>query len=293
MTRPRSPLLQALEVDDSLPISATAVQLWLRDLENPLRWFVRPLLQFTFATLLHLIWAFKRLPLPQFRAHRLLQWTICLFCRNFVSPEANQLILRHFATESNLLNFLRDNGIAVSGASASASASASAGSIAPLELYPRGIDDLMRHTFVHHDQELFRMMRDLGRWVPPARARTAAELDWTHWRAVDVPDLTHSRRWSQVLDFETSHALFMCLFCFLLTAEEYRDAINGFNLDQSIAIRIGALIGDPTLAEMAYNKYPHYMVGPWNLGQRFLMHGFFTEYLHERLERLRHRPPGT
>ena len=38
---------------------------------------------------------------------------------------------------------------------------------------------------------------------------------------------------------------------------------------------------------MAYNKYPHYLVGPWNLGQRFLMHGFFTEYVHARLEEAR------
>jgi len=105
--------------------------------------------------------------------------------------------------------------------------------------------------------------------------------------ANSAPGITPARRFTQVLDFETSHALFMCLFCFLLTRDEYRDAINGFNLDQSIAIRIGQLIGDPTLAEMAYNKYPHYMVGPWNLGQRFLMHGYFTEYLHERLEQFR------
>ena len=90
-----------------------------------------------------------------------------------------------------------------------------------------------------------------------------------------------------MLDFETAHALFMCLFCLLLTAEEYRDSINGFNLDQSIAIRIGKMIGDPGVAELAYNKHPLYLVGPWNLSQRFLMHGFFTEYLHGQLERLR------
>ena len=92
------------------------------------------------------------------------------------------------------------------------------------------------------------------------------------------------RKRTQIFDFESSHSLFMCLFCLLLTREEYRDAINGFNLDQSIAIRIGKIINDPTLPEMAYNKYPQYLVGPWNLGQRFLMHGFFTEYLYARLE---------
>ena len=271
----RSALLRAVAVDNSIPISPAAVDLWMRDLDNPLRWIVRPILQFLFAALLHLTWALKRLPLPQFRAHGFLQWTICAFCRNFVSPEANQLILRHFATESNLLNFLRDNS------------GAAARDVKPLELYPRGVDDMLTHTFVDHDQELFRVMRELGRWDHGRAAARATDLDWSHWRPVDIADQGHPRRFTQVLDFETSHALFMCLFCFLLTRDEYRDAINGFNLDQSIAIRIGQLIGDPTVAEMAYNKYPHYMVGPWNLGQRFLMHGFFTEYLHERLEQFR------
>ena len=71
---------------------------------------MRPLLQFALAALLHLVWFLKRLPMPQFRAHALLQRTICWFCRVFVKlREANQLILRHFATESNILNFLRDN----------------------------------------------------------------------------------------------------------------------------------------------------------------------------------------
>jgi hypothetical protein len=36
----------------------------------------------------------------------------------------------------------------------------------------------------------------------------------------------------------------------------------------------------------AAGLHPLYLVGPWNLSQRFLMHGFFTEYLHARLEKL-------
>src|SRR5215470_6853274 len=134
----RSPFMQAVMLDNSLPIDRQAVELWLQDVHNPLRWIVRPVLQLLFALLLHLTWVLKRLPLPQFRAHRLLQRMICWFCRNFVSPEANLLILRHFATESNILNFLRDNS--------------NAAQVAPLELYPRKIDDLLQHTFVRHDQ---------------------------------------------------------------------------------------------------------------------------------------------
>lgn len=271
--RRRSPFVQAIAVDNSLPIDQAAVDLWLRDAENPLRWIVRPLLQFLFATLLHLTWFLKRLPLPQFRAHGFLQRMICWFCRNAVSREANLLILRHFATESNILNFLRDNqGIS---------------DVPALNLYPQKIDDLLQHTFVLHDQELFRLMRDVGRWEEGGSPRSASELNWQNWRPITLGIDAIPRRATQLLDFETSHALFMCLFCMLLTAEEYRDSINGFNLDQSIAIRIGRIIGDPTVVEMAYNKYPLYFVGPWNLAQRFLMHGFFTEHLYARLEQLR------
>src|SRR5689334_1233830 len=125
----RSPFMQAVMLDNSLPIDREAVELWLRDVHNPLRWIVRPELQLIFAVLLHLTWVLKRLPLPQFRAHRVLQHMICWFCRYFVSPEANLLILRHFATESNIRNFLRDNS--------------SAPQVTPLALYPQKIEDLL------------------------------------------------------------------------------------------------------------------------------------------------------
>ncbi|MEC9482088.1 MAG: hypothetical protein UMU75_02030 [Halomonas sp.] len=146
---------------------------------------------------------------------------------------------------------------------------------------------MRKASFVMHDQELFRIIEELGHWQPRSLPLDERAIRWTHWRPVDMGMIDVPRRRTQVLDFETSHALFMCLFCLLLTREEYRDAINGFNLDQSIAIRIGQLIGDPALAEMAYNKYPHYLLGPGNLSQRFLMHGFFTEFLYARLERCR------
>lgn len=274
MNKSRSAYLQALEVDNTLPIEPEAVKLWLKDLDNPLRWSIRPLLQLIFAFILHVVWFFKRLPLPQFRAHRFLQRLICWFCRHFVSREANLLILRHFATESNLLNFLRDN-------------TPQGKTVEPLTLYPHKINDMLKDSFIEHDQELFRLIRDLGYWQAPTQPLAKGEINWENWQPIAMEAFEIKPRRTQVLDFESAHALFMCLFCLLLTREEYRDAINGFNLDQSIAIRIGQLIGDDSLAEMAYNKYPHYLVGPWNLSHRFLMHGFFTEYLYARLEDLR------
>uniref|UniRef100_A0A486XT68 Uncharacterized protein n=1 Tax=Rheinheimera sp. BAL341 TaxID=1708203 RepID=A0A486XT68_9GAMM len=265
-----SAYLRAIAQDNSLPIEQAALDLWLKDLQNPLRWSLRPLLQFVFAILLHLIWLFKRLPLPQFSAHSSLQRLICWFCRHFVSKEANLLILRHYATESNVLNFLAANS--------------PNNQYEPVQLYPKSINEMLAASFVEHDQQLFRLFAELGSWQPPKQPLSTVQLNWQHWQKIDMQQFQLAEKRSQWLDFETSHALFMCLFCLLLTREEYRDAINGFNLDQSIAIRIGDLLGDSSLREMAYNKYPHYLVGPWNLGQRFLMHGFFTEHMYAYLQ---------
>ena len=268
-----SDFLEALAFDNSLPIEPKAVDLWLADLKNPMRWTVRPVLQIVFAVLLHIVWFFKRLPLPQFSAHSLLQKVICWFCRNFVSVEANQLILRHYATESNVLNFLADNS--------------PGDSPTRVNLYPDSVDAMIIDSFVDHDQELFRMIKELGYWKPPLQPLAKEDLSWENWRSVDTESYAMPAKRTQIFDFESSHALFMCLFCLLLTREEYRDAINGFNLDHSIAIRIGEIVGEPSMVEMAYNKYPMYLVGPWNLGQRFLMHGFFTEYAYAKLETIR------
>ncbi len=271
----RSAYLQALQYDNSFPIDKVAVELWLRDLDNPFRWSVRPLLQLVFSLFLHLTWFLKRLPLPQFSAHTTLQKLICWFCKHFVSKEANLLILRHYATESNLLNFLALNS----------------GKPPPelLRLYPKTIADMREHSFVKHDQELFRVFKELGYWEKPSKTPDAQALDWSAWQDIDMQSFDVPKRWTQVIDFESAHALFMCLFCLLLTRDEYRDAINGFNLDQSIALRLSEIVDQPHLAEMAYNKFPLYLVGPWNLSQRFLMHGFFTEYLHAALATLKAR----
>jgi hypothetical protein len=271
------PFLQAVMADDTLPIDPEAVELWMKDLENPLRWGVMPLLRLVLSVQLHLTWALKRAIPFQFSAHGLLQTMICWFCKHFVSPEANRLILRHFFTESNILNFLIDNRPTGEGAPP----------VAHVELYPRMLGDMMQATFVDHDQELFRTIRDMGHFDDVGLPLAPEALVWDHWVPMDVAYSMDHRKWTQVLDFETAHVLFMGLFCALLTRDEYRGAINGFNFDQPIALRVGKIIGDPTLAELAYNKYPHYLLGPWNLTQRFLMHGFFTEYLHARLERIR------
>ena len=275
-------LTNAIRADNTVAISPIAKDLWLKDMQNPLRWTILPLLKLVFSFLLTIVWFAKRLPLPQFRAHRLLQNLICWFCKHFVSYEANVLILRHFATESNLLNFLIDNR-------------KTRKDCLPIALYPLATQDMLQDSFVQHDRELFRAFIDCS-----GATYADAPLSWNHWQDVDRLNYSVMRRRSQVLDFETAHILFMCLFCLLLTAREYQDAINGFNLDQSIAIQIEQITRQTGFSELAYNKHPLYLLGPSNLNQRFLMHGFFTEQLNASLQAIKdnttmkaqHRTPG-
>ncbi len=267
-----TPFIKAILKDRSLPIADEAVDLWVKDLKGPLRLGVMPLFRVLLGGALILIWFMKRIMPIQFSSHEKLQKLICWFCENYVTPEANFLILRHFWTESNILNFLADND--------------QSGKIEPVNLYPKTIADMLKATFVDHDQQLFRYFNESSA-RPVKKALKKADINWDSWRELEIDKSVLKGKKTQVIDFETAHVLFMCIFCLFLTADEYRAAINGFNLDQSIAIRIGAIIGDDSVVEYAYNKHPLYLLGPIDLTRRFILHGFFTEYMHERLLQLR------
>ena len=194
----------------------------------------------------------------------------------FVRPEANILIIRHFSIESNILNLLIKN-------------SKGGKNVSLVNLYPSMIRDLLKMTFVDHDQGVLMTFRDLGSCREEDWPITHDRLDWSAWKDFKIQYNTFHKKWTQFLDFETAHELFKTIFCLLLTAREYEAAINSFQFDESMALRIGKMIDDQNLVEMASNKFPLILVGTSNLSRRFVLHGIFTEHLHEHLEELRKR----
>lgn len=268
-----STLIEALDGDDSLPLDPAAKEYWLKDLQNPLRVIILPTLKVILSITLHITYYVKRLIPIQWRAHRFLQWQICFFMKYFVRPEANILILRHFQAESNLLNFVIDN-------------SGKEG-VEPVLVYPKMIRDLMVQTFVHHDQGVLMTMRDLGKMDAEQWPLAHEELKWTNWKPINIEYSPSRRKWTQFLDFETAHELFKTTFCFWLTAKEYEAAINSFQFDHSLGLRIDEIVGAAHFADIAYNRMPMILVGPTGLSHRFLMHGFFVEHAHAHLERMR------
>jgi len=266
-------LSDALSGDDSLPLDTAAKEYWLKDLQNPLRVVVLPTLKILLSATLHITYYLKRLSPIQWRAHRFLQWQICFFMKHFVRPEANILILRHFQTESNLLNFVIDN-------------SGKEG-VDSVNIYPKEIQDLMVQTFVHHDQGILMTMRDLGKKEGGDWPIAESDLSGKNWNPIRLDYSPKKKKWTQFLDFETAHELFKTTFCFWLTAKEYEAAINSFQFDHSVGLRMDEIIGAANFADLAYNRFPMILVGPTGLSYRFLMHGFFVEHAHAHLERMR------
>lgn len=277
--RQAATLYEALVADDSHPIDPVAKKYWIQDLQNPLRLSLLPLMRIGCTLTLHTAYFVKRLIPIQFRAHRFLQWLICFFMKYFVRPEANILIIRHFGAESNILNLLIRN-------------SAGGKDVPLVDLYPSMIRDLMDSTFVDHDQGVLMTFRDLGSCREESWPIEVERLDWSGWRDFEVRYDTIHKKWTQFLDFETAHELFKTTFCLLLTAREYEAAINSFQFDESMALRIGRMIDDPNLVEMTANKFPLVLVSTRNLSRRFVLHGIFTEHLHAHLEEIRARCQG-
>jgi hypothetical protein len=263
--------IAALMGDDSLPMSEPARSLWVKDLQNPLRYWLLPLLRVTQTILLHLIYYTKRLLPFQFSAHRLLQGQINFFMKHFVTPEANWLILHHMWVETQVLNFILDN-------------SKRRDEVKRVELYPQEIDDLMENNFVLHDRELFRVLAEAGptteeAWPPPFE-----EVDFSAIKPIEMSFDQNKRRWTQFIDFETAHELFKVTFCFLLKAEEYEAALNSLQFDQSMCRRVGKILGNPELDGLSFNRYPLVLHHTNAVSERFVFHGVTLEHLYAYLE---------
>lgn len=263
--------IRALLADNSLPMCDEARDLWVKDLQNPLRVWLLPLLRVTQTLTLHTIYYLKRLVFLQFSAHRLLQWTINFFLKWFVTPEANALILRHMWIESQVLNFIVRN-------------SRRAGEVGEVRLFPVVIDDMMRDNFIHHDRELFRVLAELGDAEEEEWPRPHEEVDFSAIEPIAYQ--LAPRRWTQVVDFETAHELFKTTFCLLLRADEYEAALNSLQFDQSMCRRVGAILGDPHLDQLAYNRFPLVLHHTNAVSERFVYHGVTLEHLYARLTRL-------
>ncbi|KAB8161517.1 hypothetical protein FKV24_018905 [Lysobacter maris] len=271
--RDPSPWL-AMYLDRSTPIDEAVKHAWLVDSSSASRQYLLPFVRPLARTMIVLIQVLKVLTprkLAFSRAlHRLLAWGM----ENFIRPEANWLILRHFHIGSQVLAFIARN--------------------APVEvstnpLTPARISDVREEMFLVHDLNLYNFI---------IRLNTALQREGRELAHVETPDLSMieqpplrledmPRRRRNFLDLQSSIELFTPIYQLLLTDSDFWRATNSLQLDETIGLYAATLLDARDHLVLLNNRHPLVPMSTLRAGFRLTLHGLSTEMLHGLLVRMR------
>jgi hypothetical protein len=270
--RDPSPWL-ALYLDRSTPFMDHVKVAWLRDASSRSRQFLLPVVRPLARSAIVVLQLVKILVPHQLSfsiaLHKLLAWGL----RNFVRPEGNWLILRHFHLGGQALEFIARNAPA---------------QVETSPLTPRVIADLEDETFLKHDLNLFNFVIRLNKSLRNAglQLKKAERPDFSMVRdpGLRLEDLPN--RWTNFLDLETAIELFTPIYQLFLTDNDFWRAANSLQLDETIGIYVATILDAPQHLILLNNKHPLAPESTLRTGHRLVLHGLSTEMLHALLMKL-------
>lgn len=258
----------ALYLDKSIPIDPQAKLDLMRGMRGFSRKALLPFLR-PVAGLSILMFGALRLVLPnRFSAPALLHRLICWGLRNFVSPEANRLILRHFHIGTEILNFIKDNVPDVQ--------------VDTVPLRPETVDALKDNVFLQHDLNIFNFVIELNagleknsqELVPPERLNFDAITDGP------LPLAEMPNGALNIIDLQTAVIAYTPVYQLFLSDNDFWRASNSLQLDETIAIYVAQLVGSADHLFLARNAHPMLPLSTLNAGFRLMLHGLAAEQLH-------------
>ncbi|MCB1563849.1 MAG: hypothetical protein KDJ75_09770 [Alphaproteobacteria bacterium] len=196
--------------------------------------------------------------------------TICWGMKNFVSKDANYLILRHFNMGSQVLRFLNDN--------------LADGSLRAHPLLPKSIEDLRDNVFVQHDLNIYNFVIELNTHLKERKSRIKPlpieDIDFSAIQDFeneieDLPD-----KWHNFLDLQTAIELYTPLFALLLSREDFERASNSLQLDETIAVYAATMFNKGEIMGLVNNKHPMVPLSTFEAGLRLMLHGVDAENLY-------------
>lgn len=257
----------ALYLDRSTPLPEPIKRAWLSDSSSRARQFMLPFVRPIARTCIVLVQILKVF-MPRKLAfshtlHKLLAWGL----RNFLRPEANWLILRHFHLGSQSLAFIAANARV---------------KVETSPLTPMTIDDLKDELFLKHDLNLFNFVIRLNHALNDA-GLSLERVERADFSMISEPDIRYEdmpRRWTNFIDLQSAIEMFTPVYQLFLTDSDFWRATNSLQLDETIGIYVATLLGARDHLILVNNRHPLIPMSTLRAGFRLTLHGLSTEMLH-------------
>jgi len=262
----------ALEFDDSTFIAPDVKSALIRNnrtwSRRVLLTIIRPLARISIGVV-----RFIRLFVPNtLTSTNVLHATLVWGMKNFVSKEANFLILRHFNIGSQILCFLNDN--------------LTEGSLLSDPLLPRKIEDLRDNVFVRHDLNLYNFVILVQKYFAEQGkgndflGSDRREIDYKAIQDVSIDIDSIPDTWHNFLDLQSAIELYTPLFALFLSREDFERASNSLQLDETIAVYVAKLLKESVILSMVNNGHPMVPLSTVEAGFRLMLHGLDAENLY-------------
>lgn len=260
----------ALALDHSTFFEPVAREALMRNNATRSRQFFLPVIR-PFAKLLIILVQLIRIVLPNsLTSSRMLHGLIVWGMKNFVHPDANYLIIRHFNIGSQILKFIADNVPEVE--------------IKSHPLHPKTIADLGNNTFVQHDLNIFNFIIQVGAQLTAKGKKIEPvpleKVDFSAIQDCHAQIETLPRRWTNVLDLQSAIEMYTPMFAIFLSDKDFWRASHSLQLDETIAIYVAQIFKTPEILGLVNNKHPMVPISTLESGYRLMLHGLDAENLY-------------
>lgn len=259
---------EAIHADPSVPLDRGLIKQIIDDQRRWSRRYLYPPARILSRSLVVIISIAKR-----FVPRRWMKLTtmdrLCIwFLRNYVSPDAVELLIRHFVVETNLVNFMIRN---------------TPTDFPPVTLRPTDLQGLGDNAVVEHDVNVYDVLIALDK----VKLAPVADPDFSD---LDIPKLDAERRHPRLLklDIQTALCLMNIPFSMALSLEEYRRAVHSIRFDDSFMEILALICNDDTFRHWKIGGMSLWMDSNVDVARMVYRHALVCEYAHARLVKLAH-----
>lgn len=257
---------EAIYADPSIPLDRAVVRLIIDDQRRLSRRWLYPVVRIGSRVAIALVSVLKRVFPFRWMTLRMMDRLCIWFLRRFVSPDAVDLLVRHFVIETNLVNFVIRNTDCP---------------LEPVTLRPTSLTGLGNAAVVEHDVNVYDLLIALD-GVPLVKPK---KLDF---QQLDIPPLDAERHRFRFmrLDIQTALCFMNVPFCMALTVEEYRRAVHSIRFDDSFLEILARVCDDTTFQNWRLGGMSLWMDSNVDVPQMVYRHALVCEYAHAQLVKL-------